>query len=154
MAGETKMSSQNGRKRFPPQSVVQDVGEFAHDVVTLAELQVELLKADLQDFLKRMLIPVCLIASSAMIVLGSIPIALAALALGLVAAGLSYGLAFLLTTLIGFGIAACLGIAAWKTSSKMTTLFDRSRGELSRNIKWVKRVLTSKRRDRSTSLAK
>ena len=146
MVGETKMSSQNGKTQFPPQSVAHDVGEFAHDVVTLAELQTELLKVDLEDCVKRMILPIVLFSLALVVVLGSIPIALTAFACLLVAAGLSYGVAFLLTALLGVFCAVGLGFLGWKGVSSMSKSFDRSRSEFSRNLRWVKRMLTSKRR--------
>ena len=56
------MSEHNGSTHFPPRTVARNVGQFAHDVVSLAELQAELLKVDAEDYLKRTAKPLIALA--------------------------------------------------------------------------------------------
>ena len=49
MGHQTKISDQNGSPRSASKGLARDVGEFAYDVLTLAELQAQLFVADMQE---------------------------------------------------------------------------------------------------------
>lgn len=139
------MSESNGSTKFPPQAVARNVGEFAHDVVTLAELQAELLKVDAQDYVKRLRTPVILFGAAAVVGFACIPIALTALAWGLSAAGLATWLAFLISTVIGLATAAVLATLGWRQLNNSPSMFERSKEELSRNMDWLKHAFKSRK---------
>jgi len=52
------------------------VGEVTHDIVSLAELQFELLRIDCREGLKRLLVPVALLLLAGIVALGTTPIVL------------------------------------------------------------------------------
>ena len=52
MVGKTTMSRRNGSTP-PPNGVAKGMGELMHDIVSLAELQFELLRIDCREGLKR-----------------------------------------------------------------------------------------------------
>lgn len=138
------MSERNGSKEFPPRTVARSIGGFAHDLLTLSELQAELLKTDTQDCLKRLVVPAATVLFAMVLLLGCVPIALTALALGLVEAGLSYWLAFLLSAGIGLAVGLAIGFIGWKLLTRTPVVFERSKVEFSSNFTWVKSVLSTK----------
>ena len=111
--------------------------------MTLAELQIELLKVDVQDGLKPLIAPVTLMIAGAIVLLGCIPVLLAALALGLIAAGLVDWQAFLAASAIGLAVAAIIGTLGWWRLRKLPAVFGRSRDEFKNNVAWVKGAFTS-----------
>ncbi|TWU14511.1 hypothetical protein CA54_33780 [Symmachiella macrocystis] len=145
------MSEKNGSTHFPPRSVARNVGQFAHDVVSLAELQTELLKVDAEDYLKRAAKPLIAWTVTVVVALGCVPVALATLALGLVQAGLQTWLAFLIATVTGLIIASVSGIVGWLWMSKSFDAFRRSRQEFRSNLTWIKVALkgTAEKQTRS-----
>lgn len=145
------MSEKNGATHFPPRTVARNVGQFAHDVVSLAELQTELLKVDAEDYLKRTAKPLIALAITVVVALGCVPMALATLALGLVQAGLQTWLAFLIATATGLIIASVSGIAGWLWINKSFDAFRRSRQEFRSNLTWIKLALkgTTEKQTRS-----
>ncbi|QDT50447.1 phage holin family protein [Symmachiella dynata] len=145
------MSEHNGSTHFPPRTVARNVGQFAHDVVSLAELQAELLKVDAEDYLKRTAKPLIALAITLVVALGCVPMALATLALGLVQAGLQTWLAFLIATVTGLIIASLSGIAGWLWMGKSFNAFRRSKQEFRSNLTWIKLALkgTAEKQTRS-----
>ena len=95
MVGETTMNRRNGSTPSPPNGVAKDMGELANDIVSLAELQFELLRIDCREGLKRMLVPVAMLLVAGIVAVGTVPIALIFIAEFLTqAAGLSRAAAF------------------------------------------------------------
>ncbi|MEO8495753.1 MAG: phage holin family protein [Planctomycetota bacterium] len=123
--------------------MARNVGGFAHDLLALSELQAELLKADTKECVERLIMPIVLLAGAAVLAIGCVPVALAALAFGLVTAGLSNWLAFLLAAAAGVGLATLVGFVGWRKLCKSPVVFERSKDEFSSNFRWVKRVLTN-----------
>ena len=145
------MSERNGTSGFPPQTVARNIGDFAHDVLILGELQMELFKVDTNDCLARLVKPVGLLAAAAICSLGCVPIALMTVAFGLAAAGLSTWLAFLLATACGLLFAAILGVIGWRLLRQSPVDFTRSKNEFASNFQWVKQVVTTHQSGRPTS---
>lgn len=137
------MSEHNGSSGFPPQAVVRNVSEFARNVITLAELQTELLKVDAQESLKKLIAPIVLLATTMLIILGCVPVLLTALALGLAAAGLADWQAFLAAAGIGLALAAITGLVGWQRLRKLPAILNRSKQEFSSNVAWVKGALSN-----------
>ncbi|MCA9144494.1 MAG: phage holin family protein [Planctomycetaceae bacterium] len=145
------MSERNGSKEFPPRTVARSIGGFVYDLLTLSELQAELLKTDTHDCLKRLIAPVVALLSALVLLLGCVPIALTALALGLVEAGLSYWLGFLLSAAIGLAGGSAIGFTGWKLLTRTPVVFERSKVEFSSNFAWVKQVLSAKFSERTAA---
>lgn len=142
MVGETIMNRRNGATQSPPNGVAKGMGELTHDIVSLAELQFDLFKTDCRDGLKRMLIPVALLLVAGIVAAGTVPIALMLLAELLVqAAGLSRSAAFSIAALGGFVVAAAIGLVGWSYIHGVVRVFERSRGECTRNMTWIKHAL-------------
>ena len=117
------------------------MGEIAEDVVSLAELQMELCKVDTRDALGRLAAPVMLMAAAAVLALGTIPVMLLFVAQAMVAlTGASQWLALLIAADLGFAAAAILVIVGRRRLVGPPRLFDRSREEWKRNVQWMKRV--------------
>ncbi|HRX80116.1 MAG TPA: phage holin family protein, partial [Pirellulaceae bacterium] len=85
------------------------------------------------------------------LLLGCVPIALTALALGLVEAGLSYWLGFLLSAAIGLAGGSAIGFTGWKLLTRTPVVFERSKVEFSSNFAWVKQVLSAKFSERTAA---
>jgi hypothetical protein len=142
MVGETTMNLRNGSTPAPPDGVAKDMGELTHDIVSLAELQLELFRNDCREGMKGLLIPVALLLVAGMVAAGTVPIALILLAEFLdQAAGLSRVAAFSIATLSGFIVAVALGFVGWSRIRGFGRVFERSREELTRNMTWIKHAL-------------
>lgn len=135
------MSESNGSTQFPPRKVARNLGEFVHDVVTLAELQADLLKVDARKSAKQVISPAILLAAAACIAIGCVPVALTALAYGLIELGLAHWLGFLIATICGLAIAGGVGLFGWRRFKSIGSAFKPSKEEFTRNVHWVKGVL-------------
>ena len=82
--------------------------------------------------------PALLSAAAAMLLLGAIPVALAAIAMGLIAAGLPAGAAYAIVAVVSIIAAALLAVWAWNRYRAISAAFARSRQELANNIAWIK----------------
>jgi len=142
------MKRTDGSTQSSPHGVTKNMGEIAEDVVSLAELQMELCKVDTRDALGRLAAPVMLMAAGAVLALGTIPVMLLFVAQAMVAlTGASQWLALLIAAVLGFAAAAILFIVGRRRLVGPPRLFDRSREEWKRNVQWMKRVLA---RDRAS----
>jgi formate hydrogenlyase subunit 3/multisubunit Na+/H+ antiporter MnhD subunit len=141
MVGETTMSQRNGSAP-PPNGVAKEMGELTHDIMSLAELQFDLLRIDCREGLKRMLIPVALLLFAGILALGTVPVTLIFLAEFLTqAAGLSRAAAFSIAAVSGIVVAAVLAALGWCYLRGASRVFERSRDELARNVTWIKHAL-------------
>lgn len=137
------MTNHNGHNGSTPAGqMMKSMGELTHDVVTLAELQYDLLKTDVRDSLQRLITPIIAIGAALLLLAACFPIALACLAVVLIElVGLQAWLSVLIATITGLVFA---GAMAWYAKIKVQdsfVAFNRSRSEFNRNIKWLKRVL-------------
>jgi len=141
--------TKNGHSELPPQAVARGSAEFLHDVTTLAELQGKLVLIDFREGMAKLLMPVILLCTGAVIGLGSVPIALATLALVIKATTtLNYASCFGISLAVGLVLAAILILSAWGSIKGGLKMFDRSLHEWGRNRQWVKDTL--KRLSRSS----
>jgi uncharacterized membrane protein YqjE len=154
MDNQTKVSSQNGAPRTSPRAgLASDVGEFAHDVLTLAELQGQLFVADVRECSKRVLIPGLVLLGGVALGLACVPFALAALALLLIQVfEISYAAGFLIAAVAGAVLSALLGVIGWFQVRKGLAVLGRSQQELVRNLRWIKKVLERSRLTRRNSI--
>ena len=152
MGHQTKVSERNGSPHSAPPTLARDVGEFAHDVLTLAELQAQLFVTDLQECSRRALVPGLVLLAGAALGLACFPVALAALALLLIQVlGTSYATGFLLAAIVGVILSALLCASGRLLVRKRLAVMQRSRQELDRNLRWIKKVLERNRTTRSDS---
>lgn len=152
MGHQTKIVERNGSLGSTPTALARDVGEFAHDVFTLAELQVQLFAAEVREYRRCALIPGLVWLAAAAVALACFPVALIALALSIVESfQTSYAAGFLLAAIAGAVLSAVLCVVGWFLVRGRLTVVQRSRQELVRNVRWVKRVLERDRTTRGTS---
>ena len=150
MGHQTKVSERNGSPQTAPKALARDVGEFAYDVFTLAELQVQLFTSDMQECGQRVLVPGLVLLCGAALGLACFPVALAALALLFIQVfETSYATGFLLATIVGAISSVLLCVSGWFLVREPLTLLRRSQEELVRNLRWIKKVLERDRTIRS-----
>lgn len=152
MGHQTKVTERNGSPGPVPKTLARDVGEFAYDVLTLAELQTQLFVTDLQECTRRALVPGLVLVCGVALGLSCIPFALAALALLLIQVfETSYATGFLMATIVGAIVSALLCVSGWFLVRERLTVLRRSQEELVRNLRWIKKVLERNRGTRSDS---
>jgi hypothetical protein len=127
----------------PAMAMVSNLAEFGNDFATLAELQAKLAAIDMKESAGRAALPAGLLAGALVLLLGSVPVLLAGVA-GLIARYLGIGpeWALLLTAAVALAAAAALGAMAVSRLGRSFSSFQRSREELTRNVSWIKTVLT------------
>lgn len=118
---------------------------LTHDVIELAELQAQLFALDVRETSQGTRTALVLLIVGLCTLMGSIPIALTALAELLImkldwSSAASYGMA----TLVGIVIASALLAVAWVRLRSGVVTLKRSRDELSRNLAWVKSNLRNR----------
>jgi len=142
------MSTGNGTTtNVRPMTVARNARALAGDVLELVELQTDLLKVDAADWTKRLILPLVLIAAAVGLGIGCIPILLSSLAEALVAwLHINQALALLIAGAVGLVLTAICGLTGWLRLRGSFMVFSRSREELQRNIRWLRRVLTSSKK--------
>lgn len=152
MGHQTKVNERNGSAQTAHKGLARDVGEFAYDVLTLAELQTQLFVTDVQECIRRALVPGLVLVCGVALGLACLPIALAALALWLIQVfETSYATGFLLATIAGAMLSALLCVRGWILVRERLTVLRRSQEELVRNLRWIKKVFERNRTTRSDS---
>lgn len=146
MDDQTKIDERNGTPNSASKGFARGLGTFAHDVLTLADLQAQLFAADMRECRQRVMAPLLVLFCGVAMSLACFPVALAALALFLVQVfQTSYAAGFL----IAFGAGAVLGIllsaVGWRKVSQRASVLMRSQHELIRNLRWIKEVLDRSR---------
>jgi hypothetical protein len=117
-------------------------GDLIHSIVSLLELQMQLLQIDLRASLRRLILPCLLASTAAVAALGTFPIGLVFFAELLIqAGGFSRAAAFLASTLVGVVAATALGLGAWATWRIGVWNFRRSIDEGTRTRQWIKDTL-------------
>ena len=120
---------------------------------TLAELQAELLVADVQQCGQRVLVPGLVLLCGVTLGLTCFPIALAALALLIVQVfETSYAAGFLMTVAVGAVLSGLLCVIGWFQIRARVAVLGRSQQELVRNLRWIKKVLERKRSTRTNGI--
>ena len=153
MVHQTKLGEQNGSPHTASKGLARDVGEFAYDVLTLAELQAQLFVADVNECGQRVLVPGLVVLCGVALGLACFPIALAALALLVVQVfGTSYAAGFLIAVVVGAALSALLCVTGWYQVRERVTVLGRSQQALVRNLRWIKKVLERSRITRRNSI--
>lgn len=148
------MSQHNG-KSSPLATVARDVGQVAHDVVELAELQTALVKTELQGWWKQFVLPGVLFVLATVIACCSLLILIVSAGLKLAeAASLSLPLALFLTACGAAVIALLIAVGGWILVKKAHGPLEASTRELSRNLRWIKSALKDAARSPATNRTK
>jgi cytochrome bd-type quinol oxidase subunit 1 len=122
------------------------VGNLTHDILTLADLQVQLLSADVQECSQRLLIPALLLCCGVAVGLACFPIALTAFALFLAQQfSISAPTGFVIAFLVGGIFGALLSIVGWRQVVRQLGVLRRSQQELIRNLRWIRKVIDHSR---------
>jgi hypothetical protein len=142
MGHQTKVSEQNGSPKAPSKGLAGDVVEFAHDVLTLAELQAQLLAADMKQCGRHILVPSTALLAGVALGLACIPVALVGLALLVVQIfETKPAAAFLIVAALGAVISALICLISSRRVHRGLSALSRSQQELVRNLRWIKKVL-------------
>ena len=132
----------NGHSEQPATTMTKSVGGFAHDITTLAELQVKLFFADLKEALQHLTWPLVMMLVGAVLAFASLPVVLMGIAYTLIQrAGLAVDVAFLITAAGATFIAAATCLFGWSKMRRSFSSLERSRDELARNVSWIKSAL-------------
>jgi uncharacterized membrane protein YqjE len=143
MVDQTHMKPRNGLLKEVSHSLRDDIGGFAHDVLTLTELQSKLFVTEVQEQGRRSVLPTTVLFLGIMVGMACGPIALVAFALMLMQSmELSYASAFAITAIAGATLSSLISITGWKLFRSRVSLPSRSREELARNLKWMKNALS------------
>lgn len=137
-------ATMNGEQRVDEAAVGigENVANLAYELVTLTELQAQLVMLDLREGGSRALKPAGFLAGGFAIVLGTMPVLI--LGLGGVLADqtkLSHPVGWLIVGAVTL-IIGCL--CMWGASIKLqkaTQVLERSRVEFNENLRWIKKVL-------------
>ncbi len=139
----------NGRAHSKEPNVATSFSELAHDVIELTELQAQLMVLDVKSATQKTRTSVILGVTAFCMLLGSIPVALFALArLFVLWFDWPQWAGFGLSAIVGLVISGCIGTGAWFRFKSGPGTMERSREELSRNIAWIKSSL----RNQSTAI--
>jgi hypothetical protein len=144
MAGKAKVADRNGRTESAHRAVARSVGGVAHDIISLAELQMQLFTVDARQCCRRSVLPGVLVLVAVLLALGCFPVLLLSVAelyVWLSGGQLGQGLALLLAAITGALVAGCLGLVGYLLLRQQFGLFRRSLDEFQRNVRWIKRAL-------------
>jgi hypothetical protein len=135
----------NGRYHGKTPNVAASVSDLTHDVIELSELQVQLLSLDAKHSMAKAKACLVMAILGASILLGTIPVALLAVAaLFHEQLGWTFAASIGLATGIGLLFAGIvLGVAYGYVKNGLLS-FNRSREELQRNIAWLKSTLKTR----------
>jgi hypothetical protein len=138
------MIEHNGQATTSSERVLgQSVSRFGSDILTLMELQAELLQLDLKEWAAGFIKSMIALATGLVILLASLPVLL--MSLGYYINGstsLSLGSSMLIAAAVGVVIALCLaGLGVWLMKRDKGVL-HRCSSELKHNVRWLKQVLS------------
>lgn len=137
----------NGKRPSAAAGVRDGVGDLLHDVVSLSELQAQLLAVDARESIQKAQTPVILLGAGIAVGLGAVPVLLLGLAEALVLLlDWPRAVAYPVSGLVGAALGGGLVYAAWRQAADVIGVFKRSQDELAENIKWIKYALTRGRR--------
>ncbi len=146
MDDQTKIDERNCAPENASRGFARGVGDFTHDVLTLAELQAQLLAADMQECRQRVVLPALLLLCGLAVSLACFPVGLTALALYLVKAyKMSNAAGFLIAFIVGAVLGGLLSFWGGLRVRKSLAVLQRSQHELIRNLRWIRKVVDHSR---------
>ena len=147
---QTQMSatSKNGKaKPGPVAGFATQAASVAGTAMELAELQVQLVKADAKQAASDATSSVAIIFAGACALLGALPVVVLGLASMLdELTGLNAWQSQLIVGFCVVALAAIVILTTLRSLQKMSSQFERSRRELAENIAWLKSVMSSSSR--------
>lgn len=149
MADQTSMKERHdqqtaGGEAAPATALARNFGDFARDLVSLAELQGQLFVVDLKQNARQAAARVGLVAVGLALLLGALPVLWMALAYALVeAAGWSHWLSFLVAGVVGLIVGGALALGGLAWLRRALPGLERSRRELGDNLRWLKQSLSA-----------
>ena len=142
MVDQTNVIGNGHGHMHPPRSgMTGSVRSLLHDTIVLGELQCKLLLLDLREGRNGMIAPLVIIVLAVCLALGTFPIVLAALGLGLTAAGLPQWAAFLVSAFFGLVISCASAYVGWRWLKRELAIIKRSHAEFKNNVAWLKSAL-------------
>jgi hypothetical protein len=142
MVDQTKVNGWPRRAEAPPRAIARSTGELIEDLLTLAELQLRLLVLDVRQGLLRLAIATGAVVAGAVLLLGCVPIAIAATALCLVeTTPLTLAQAFGVSLLGGVLLAGGLAATGIVYVRRRLDILKRSRAEWRENAQWFRSAL-------------
>lgn len=119
------------------------VRQLGSDVLTLAELQADLLQADLREWGRAFVRGVAALVAALVFALASVPVLLLSLGYYLAAATeLSLSTSMLIAAAVSVAIAAIFGTVGAMLLKREQPMLHRFRSELRHNVRWLKEMLT------------
>ena len=126
----------------PDPHIMSNLGNFGADLVSLAELQLELLGVDGGEAIKHARVPAFVMFLAIGFVIGSCPLAMLGLSWWLAnITVLTVAQAALIVAFGGLILAAILFFIAWKGLRVGAAALNRSREEFRNNLQWIKHIL-------------
>lgn len=142
----TEHNGHNG-KASPFVTVARDVGQVAHDVVELAELQAALARIEIQAWWKQFIAPIVLVLVASVIAASALLLLLGSAALQLSSmTELSVPLCLFIVACGAVVVALALAAVAYSRISKARGPLEQSKHEFARNLRWIKTALKSSTR--------
>ncbi len=142
MVDQTTKLNRNGERITPSGHMGRNVSGLAHDLMTLFELQFQLLRVDLKAGVRRAIVPIAAMAVGAVLIFTALLLLVSAVAMLVQeSTDLSAGASFAITGGSAILLAAVMMFAAWL---KLRTSFDvlsRSRQEFKENLRSIKSAL-------------
>ncbi|MCE9548552.1 MAG: phage holin family protein [Planctomycetia bacterium] len=139
------MNADRAKSGFPPAAVARNFKELQHDVLVLLRLQVDLVRMDIEQWRRRLSVPLFLLVLAVALALGSVPVLLYGVAQALTSlSGMPLALSLEIVAVVSLGIAAIAAYYGWQRLQAANVVFQRSEEELKRNIEWLKELLSDK----------
>ena len=149
MVGEEMSSRTQDAETGQEPDMTGHLGNLGADLISLGELQLELLSVDARDAAQRSFYPGVFAFLGLGFVVGCCPLALLGLSWWLAdITQLSVPGAAITVALVGLVVAGIFIFLAWKGFRASLDLLNRSRIELSSNLRWIKKILSQKHRNR------
>lgn len=139
----------NGSEPIPSaaEGVSKNIGEFVGDVISLGEMQAQLLAIDAKEAASKSVVPFLCGLGGLALAFGSVPVLLLAIGWCLIdRAGFPTDLAFLTSSAIGILVAAGLAVFAWQRLKETVPIATRSSDDMSQNLRWIKHALQKRRK--------
>ncbi|MEZ6144032.1 MAG: phage holin family protein [Planctomycetaceae bacterium] len=138
-------TTMNGRKpsETPASQVGSNLAGLTHDLITLGELQLQLIGVDLREGLSKGLLPGFVIFSAVLLALGTMPVILLGIGWSLHnLVGFSIGATFLMVSMVALAVSGLSGWWGFRSLMRSFATMKRSQSELAENLRWVKAALT------------
>jgi hypothetical protein len=126
----------------PAAKLGRNVSGYAHDLLTLGELQLRLFAVDFRDGSKTAGLGLGAIVVGILAALGAIPLVFVTIALAFVEfAGWSWTLSFGVSAVLGLVVGAGAAWFGWRRVVSAGRTFGRSKAEAVETLRWIKESL-------------